>query len=143
MAEVTAIKGLESLVAKLRAKAVKAAADGDVSVVVGYTQSYAAAVHENLLVTHGQAFNVKHAAEIKAGLEHSRGPTQQAKFLEQPARENRADYARDVETVVKAGKTLAQALLVAGLHLQRDSQELVPVDTGLLRASAFTRLEKK
>lgn len=143
MADVVKIQGLESLVAKLRAKAASAAKDGDVSVVVGYTTEYAVWVHENLEAAHGQAFNVKHAAEIKAGLEHSRGPLQQAKFLEQPARENRADYAADVEKVVRAGKTLAQALLVAGLHLQRDSQELVPVDTGLLRASAFTRLEAK
>ena len=40
------------------------------------------------------------------------------------------------------GHVLAQALLAAGLRLQRESQMLVPIDTGNLRASAFTRLEQ-
>jgi hypothetical protein len=46
-----------------------------------------------------------------------------------------------VASAVKSGKTVAQALLLGGLFLQRKSQEIVPVDTGNLRASAFTRLE--
>lgn len=143
MADLGKIKGLDSLVAKLRAKAAKEKKDGDVAVVVGYTQNYAVYVHEDLTKAHGAAFNVKHAAEIASGEEHTRGADQQAKFLERPARENRQEYAAIVEDALKKGKTLAQALLLAGLKLQRDSQQLVPIDTGLLRASAFTRLETK
>ena len=36
---------------------------------------------------------------------------------------------------------MGQAMLKAGLFLQAASQRLCPVDTGNLRASAFTRLE--
>lgn len=36
---------------------------------------------------------------------------------------------------------MAQALLLAGLRLQRESQLLCPVLTGNLRNSAFTRVE--
>jgi hypothetical protein len=38
---------------------------------------------------------------------------------------------------------LPQALAIAGLFLQRESQLLVPVDFGILKASAFTRSEGK
>lgn len=34
-----------------------------------------------------------------------------------------------------------QALYIGGLFLQRQSQEIVPIDTGNLRGSAFTRPE--
>ena len=37
------------------------------------------------------------------------------------------------------GKRVAGAIKLAGLILQRESQKLVPVDTGNLKASAFTR----
>ena len=39
------------------------------------------------------------------------------------------------------GKATVRGLLKAGLHLQRVSQQLVPVDTGALKNSAFTRQE--
>ena len=38
--------------------------------------------------------------------------------------------------------SLEKGLVLAGLRLQRDSQKLVPVDTGNLKGSAFTRLDK-
>lgn len=94
---------------------------GNVSVIVGYTQSYGLYVHENLTAHH---------------------PVGQAKFLEQPAREMRLEIAQIVTNAVKRGATLLQGLLIAGLRLQRESQKLVPVDTGALKNSAFTRVEK-
>jgi len=39
------------------------------------------------------------------------------------------------------GLGVAAGLKAAGLALQRESQQLVPVDTGNLKASAFTRAE--
>lgn len=63
---------------------------------VGYTAAYAVFVHEILTNAHGAAYNAKHSAEIAAGLEHSRGPNQQAKFLEQPARQNFHTYSKIV-----------------------------------------------
>lgn len=38
-------------------------------------------------------------------------------------------------------EALARGLYAAGLYLQAQSQEIVPVDKGVLRDSAFTRLE--
>jgi hypothetical protein len=75
-------------------------------VVVGYTEDYAAYVHENLDAAHGKAFNIKHADKIARGRKtrrlykkkfgnkppgqkpyfRARGPGQMAKYLEFPAR---------------------------------------------------------
>jgi hypothetical protein len=88
------------------------------SVIVGYTAAYALFVHENLTAHH---------------------PVGQAKFLEQPIRVLASEIRRMVLDNVKNGLTLPQALLLAGLLIQRESMKLVPVDTGNLRASAFTR----
>ena len=70
-----------------------------------------------------------------------KAPEQSAKFLEGPARMFAKQIGDIVASAVKGGKTLAQALLLGGLFLQRKSQEIAPVDTGAMRASAFTRLE--
>lgn len=112
---------LQSLIAKLRAKAAAAKKDGNASVVMGYTAAYAVYVHENLEANH---------------------PIGQAKFLEAPFRDLKGVLTGIVFELLRKGKTMAQALLVAGLRLQRESQKMVPVDTGALKNSAFTRLEK-
>jgi CRISPR/Cas system-associated exonuclease Cas4 (RecB family) len=114
------IKNLEKVIAQLRAKAAKSRQDAKASVSVGYTQSYSLVVHENL-----EAFH----------------PVGKAKYLSDPARLNQARYAEIVEKAMRQGKTMSQSLLLAGLALQRDSQSEVPVDTGALRGSAFTRLD--
>lgn len=90
------------------------------AVVVGYSQAYALWVHENLEAVH------------KVG---------QAKFLEEPFRRMRDELGGLIRADLRRGLTIQQALLRAGLYLQRESQRLCPVDTGALRASAFTRLE--
>jgi hypothetical protein len=115
------IEGLNRLVQQLRAKAA-ALKDMNVSVQVGYTAAYAVHVHENMETQH---------------------PVGQAKFLEQPAREmsNNGQLGATVRKNLLAGKTMSQSLLIAGLLLQRESMKLCPVDTGALRASAFTRLD--
>lgn len=43
----------------------------------------------------------------------------------------------------KIGDSLRPALLRAGLRLQRESQKMVPVNFGVLKASAYTRAEGK
>ena len=121
MAELVKVLGLEKTIAKLRDKAAKSIKDDNVSVVVGYQTNYAIYVHEILTNYH---------------------PVGQAKFLEQPLRENRNKYGQLLTKVVQNGGTLAQGLVMAGLALQRDSQLLVPVDTGQLKNSAFTRLDR-
>ena len=59
-------------------------------IIVGYTQSYAVYVHEDLEKAHGRVYNERYAEQIADPENkqfHSRGPNQQAKFLEQPARD--------------------------------------------------------
>jgi hypothetical protein len=70
----------------------------DSEVQVGYAAGYAIFVHEKLDAAHGAAYNEKYAAQIEAGDSgfHSRGENQQAKFLEQPARE----HAQDIKNIV-------------------------------------------
>lgn len=88
-------------------------------VIVGYEANYAVHVHENLQAHHENG---------------------QAKFLEQPAREKRPQITEIIIDAMHKGKNLIQSLLLGGLYLQRESQKIVPVDTGNLKASAFTRV---
>jgi hypothetical protein len=114
------IEGMNSLIEKL-----KKMGDDDrfnVSVVVGYTQSYAITVHEDLEAKHR--------------------PGKQAKYLEGPAREKAKEIADIIFSNYRKTKDAAKALLVGGLYLQRESQKVVPVDTSALRASAFTALDR-
>lgn len=85
---------------------------------VGYTANYAIYVHENLNATHNNG---------------------QSKFLEEPLRTNSSQYVKLVEDLLKQGRTFEQALAILSLRVKRDSQQLVPVDTGNLKGSAFTR----
>lgn len=146
------IKNLQSLTKKFKDMAAKARKDGEATVAVGYTANYALWVHENIemkwrgfprdrsIRKDGTIAETGHTATGRwRGLFW--GPHGHAKFLEQPARQLTGVLSDIVAKAMQEKKTMAQALLLAGLRLQRESQELVPVDTGNLRASAFTRLE--
>ena len=118
------VKGKEKLIKQLRESIDKKIRDGDrVRGTVGYTIHYAVPVHENLAIFH---------------------PNGQAKFLEQPFREllNNGTFKVIMREEMKKGRTLAQAIMMACLRLQRESQKLVPVDTGALRNSAVSKVEK-
>ncbi len=124
------IEGVEKVIAALKKRGLKwftdsqGAAPSDKrlnpTVVVGYTQHYAVWVHENMEAHH---------------------PVGQAQYLRQPARTLEHELGTLAVRAVRNGATVAQALLIAGLRLQRESQLLVPVDTSALKASAFTKLE--
>ena len=92
-----------------------------ISVVVGYSQRYALEVHERTDVQH------------RVG---------QAKYLEEAARSNEANVREMLRQGYKEGK-LPEAMLKAGLLIQRESQLLVPVDTSALKSSAFTTTEEE
>lgn len=113
------IKGLVDLMKKLQQRVDRAKLDSATGVKVGFSTAYAVHVHEDLEAHH------------QVG---------QAKFLEEPARLNRSAYALIIAEQAKKGRSLGQALMVAGLQLQRDAQELCPVDKDVLRASAFTEV---
>lgn len=130
--EITGISSLEKKLAALGKKY----GDTRSEVIVGYEAEYAAKIHEDI--------EMKWAGKPRAsGIGVYWGPHGQAKFLEQPARENAKKYASIVKTILEAGGTMTQALYTAGLELQRDSQELVPVEHGNLKASAFTQIVTK
>ncbi len=114
------VTGVNEIAAAIASKAKEVGTNPRVSVIVGYTQRYAIYVHENLEARH---------------------PVGQAKYLEGPFRRLAKDLSRQITVTVKKGATLLQAILIAGLRLQRESQKLVPVDTGALKNSAFTRSE--
>lgn len=106
------------------------------SVIVGYTASYAVFVHENVEMK-GKGL------PRKSGKGYYWDPqgVAQAKFLEAPARTESNTMGKIVAEAMKKGIPLDQSLYLAGLHLQRESQKLCPVDTGNLKNSAFTRKE--
>jgi len=98
------------------------------SIAVGYTANYALVVHESK--------KMQEHREARRG----RG---QWKFLEQPAREKQRELAAVISSAVENGVSIEKALVMAGLLLQRESQKLVPVDTGNLKGSAFTKVERE
>ena len=112
------------------------------NVIVGYNASYALYVHEMVEKHRGEPRTGKHpdGTRKKGNLwdPPNRG---QAKFLEQPARTMQREIAGIIAKAAANGAELIKALLIAGLRLQRESQKLCPVDTGNLKASAFTEKE--
>lgn len=114
------LEGVEATIRAMEAK-VKQWDFSGVSVKVGYAASYAIYVHEDLEAYH---------------------KTGEAKYLERPMRELGLQLFQVVLKAMQGGATPEQALLMAGLRLQRESQMLVPVDTGNLRGSAYTVAEK-
>lgn len=117
MARILNSKRLQQRLKALRLKSKK---KNNGSVIVGYTANYAVYVHENKEVHH---------------------PNGQSKFLEQPFREKHDEIAKIAQKVAEATGSIVDGLVVGGLFLQRESQKLVPVDTGNLKGSAFTRKE--
>ncbi len=123
------ILGFKELSSALNRLSRKSKNRDDGSVIVGYTANYALHVHETLEPAEDATRKARNAAG-----------GQQGKFLEQPARTETRKMKEIVEEAApRVG--IVQALLVAGLFLQRASQLLVPVDTGNLKGSAFTRKE--
>ena len=95
----------------------------ELSAVVGFTQTYAVIVHEDL------------------GARHKEGKT--AKYLERPAREIMPTAGKTIADVYKKTGSLDKGLIVVCLQIQRAAQQVVPIDTAALKASAFTALESK
>lgn len=131
------INNLNVIMKKFRGLKTLAKRHGSTRVVVGYTAEYAIYVHENIeMKLKGQP---RPKNKGKYWDPQGRG---QAKFLEEPARRLQPELGRIIGETVKATGDVALGLKMAGLRLQRESQKLVPVNTGNLKNSAFTRVEK-
>lgn len=115
------IGGLNKLQGVIRGLKRKAK-EHEVSVQVGFTQNYAMWVHEDMDANHTVG---------------------QAKFLEVPARSLQLELHNIITKVFKQTGSMQKALLMAGYRLQREAQQLVPVDTSALKASAYTALDSE
>lgn len=105
----------------LKTKVVSITKTKKMNVEMGYEAPYAVIQHENL------QFN------------HPNGG--QAKYLEQPANEYLGTMRQIVvDGVTKKKKSLNDATQDALIFLLKKSQELVPVDTGELRDSAYIKV---
>ncbi len=127
MADIKGIKKVGQAFNRLSKKAGKSR----ISVITGYNANYALAVHENRKMEARRRLSKK-----------KKNPKAQWKFLEQPSREFAGELARIVTVVMKKTGNMELALVTASMRLQRESQLLVPVDTGNLKGSAFTEVEK-
>ena len=102
---------------KLQQMEKKSKADANVGVTVGFCQNYAVWVHERQAT-------------------HKEG--KQWKYLSTPARQLESELGQIILTVYKTTGNMLKSLLVAGMRLQREAQQIVPIDTAALKASAFT-----
>jgi hypothetical protein len=162
MAKIIELKGIQQAQANMARIIRKWRKDANAAVEVGYTASYAIYVHENMNPVNlptgsgAQAIAIAQGAGLKGRarkqlLEASGAKPRQSKlgyywgpsfygpkFLEGPARYLAGELGVIIIKAVGAGQTVAEALLLAGLRLQRESQKLVPVEYGNLINSAFT-----
>ena len=112
--EVLRVKKLEGKLKQLEQKARRHSR----GVLVGFTAKYALAVHERVDIPH------------RVG---------QAKFLEEPAKTRIDEIKTTIRKVATKTGDFGRGLFAGGLLLQRFAQQLVPVNTGFLKSSAFTR----
>ena len=134
------IENVKKVIETLKSKALSlVGAEGSkVSVLVGYTAAYALFVHENM-----EPKTLGQGIPRKSGLGVYWGPHGKPKFLEGPFRRLKNQINDMIKAGLKRKIGLSQSLILAGLRVQRESQQEVPVEYGNLRASAFTRKEDK
>ena len=92
------------------------------NVVLGYRAPYALIVHERLDLYHK--------------------PPTKAKFLEEPVRRMQGQIGETIVKAILSGEPLEQAMLRVGKEVMAESQKIVPVDTGLLKATGFVEFER-
>lgn len=111
------IEGLKRLERSLDAISIKG--KKKITGTVGYDAPYGIFVHEDLEATHTNG---------------------KAKFLETPARTKQKAMSKIVATALGNKDSLDIALFRALKLLLTESQKLVPVDTGFLKASGFIEI---
>lgn len=114
------IEGASEVIRALR-RMEKQAGQQTKPVVVAYAMDYADYVHEDQEAFHD--------------------PPTQAKYLEAPARMYRKQIGAIISQVYRRTKNLQLALVEGANYLFALSQELVPVDTGALKASGYVAIE--
>lgn len=112
--------GSLSFVKRKLGERIRQARNANTSAVAGYVQTYSIIVHEDLDANHA--------------------PGKTAKYLEMPLRQNMRVLASMINKHYLRTMDLGQALLIGCNFIKQLSQQIVPVDTGALRASAFTAM---
>lgn len=127
------LSGLEKAINGFNKKIQSFVGDGvRVEGTVGYRAPYAIYVHENMEIDH----------PVHVGRDGTvRNCGGQAKFLEIPAREMIPRIKDEMARMQKNKKGLRFMVQTMLDRLLRASQRLVPVDTGVLKRSGFTRLK--
>ena len=110
------VEGLKQIVDKLTALKQQSEIDDDLDIVVGYAADHATYVHE-----------------INANYNNGK----QWKYLETPYRELRGQFAKNIVQSYKRTRSIRSGLSKSAKQLYQASQDIVPVDTGELKASGF------
>lgn len=114
------IQGVSKLIGQLNTMAAQSKKRDDGDVLVGYSQNYALHVHER-------------------DVYHETGTW---KYLEKAYKEVYPSILHTIKEVYKKTGSVQKGLLISGLRIQRVSQDkYCPVDTGALKASAWTATE--
>jgi hypothetical protein len=126
------VSGLEKVLNRF-GKEIQSFAGGGVVVtgMVGYRAPYAIYVHENLEIDH--PIHVDGSGSV-------RDCHGQAKFLEIPARKMLPNVGRDLAKLKAQKKGLRFSIQTICDRLLRESRKLVPVLTGALYRSGFTKV---
>lgn len=126
------VYGLEKVMKRFASEVQLAAGDGVVvEGIVGYKAPHAIYVHENLEIDHPLHVDGSGSVRDCGG---------QAKFLEQPAREMLGSLGAEMAKMRRQKKGLRYSIQTLLDRLYRASQKLVPVDTGALKRSGYTKL---
>lgn len=151
MPSITKIENVKSLIQKLRILESSSKQEDNGSVITGFNAAYAVFVHEIKPKTLGKGIKrtgyyppgKKRGAAKRKGKWWDPQGRGRPKYLEEPARSlnNSGELARVVRESYDKQGSLVKALLQGGLRIQREAQELVPVDLGNLKGSAFTEVE--
>ena len=138
MVKRTVIIGAKRVIQTLAKLRVDSKRKNNVVVQVGYTANYALFVHEAPGTLMG---GIPRRGKDHKGQYWDPQGVAAPKFLERPFRENRDEILAIARKEAARTKSLTTGLKIAGAFLQRKSQQVVPVEFGNLKASAFTREE--
>lgn len=113
------VGGVKQTVAAFERRARKTIRDADRRIEVGYSAPYAMRVHEDLQMRHTNG---------------------QAKYLSAAIRQGTREVQSVIRRALVGGQSIRQALALGGIRLLQLSRKLVPVRTGRLRDSGFSRV---
>lgn len=126
-------RGVEELAAELTRLGNVSREDTRSVVKVGYSVHYALPVHEKVEMLWA-------GLPRRSGIGVYWGPSGKAKFLEDPAQDNKEEIADRIAEVTRNTHSLTRGMYSGGVLLRQFSLEQVPVEYGLLRDSVYVEV---